>query len=117
MAVAFSSVRVESSRDTKKTGIFLNFFLEFFQIFLTTFDLVLSTKCETFDFLVHFFVILLFTFHTQNWVKSGQNRPKFKNSENWEKIQFFYVSTTFAALELVAPAQIEKKWIFFVLHV
>ena len=51
-------------------------------------------------------------FHTQNWVKSGQNWPKFKNSENWEKMQFFHVSITFVALELDSPAQIEKKWIF-----
>ena len=56
-------------------------------------------------------------FLSQTWVKSGQNRPKFKNSENWEKKQFFHVSITFVALELVAPAQIEKKWIFLVLHV
>ena len=50
-----------------------------------------------------------FAFPTQNWVKSGQNRPKFENSENWEKMKFFHVSITFIALELVAPAQIEKN--------
>ena len=82
MAVAFSSVGVESSRDTQKTGNLLNFFLEFFSDFLTNFWLVLRTKRETFDFLVHFFVISLFAFPTQNLVKSGQNRSKFKNSEN-----------------------------------
>ncbi len=51
-------------------------------------------------------------FSSQNGVKSGQNRPKLKDSENWEKMQFFHVSITIVALELVAPAQIEKKSIF-----
>ena len=52
-------------------------------------------------------------FSTQNYVKSGQNQPKFKNSENWEKMQFFHVSITFVAQKLVAPAQIEKKSGFY----
>ena len=47
-------------------------------------------------------------------VKIDQNLKILKTEE---KNQFFNVSITFAALELVAPAQIEKKWIFFVLHV
>ena len=51
------------------------------------------------------------TFLTQNWVKSSQNQVKFKNSENWEKMQFFHVSTIFVAQKLVVTAQIEKKWI------
>ena len=46
-------------------------------------------------------------------VKIDQNK---KNSENWEKIQFFDTLTTFVAQQLMAPAQIEKKVDFFVLH-
>ena len=66
-------------------------------------NLVLSTKCETFDFLVHFFVILLVTFYTENLVESGQNRSKLI------KMQFLYVLITFLALELVTPAQMKKN--------
>ena len=55
---------------------------------------------------------LLCTFLSQNWVKSGQNRPKFKNSKNWEKKQFFHVSITFVAQKVVSPAHIERRWIF-----
>ena len=50
-------------------------------------------------------------FLTQKWVKSGQNREHFKNSENLEKMQFFDALTTFVALELEVTAQIKKKWI------
>ena len=71
---------------------------------------------ETLVLLVPFFPIFLRTFPTQNRVGSGQNRPKFKNPENSDKIQFFDALTTFIAPELVAPAQIKKKLIFYSNH-
>ena len=84
---------------------------------MTTFDLVSSRKRT--GRIWHFFEILdpACALPTRNEVKSGQNWPKFKNSENWEKMQFFHVSTTFVALELVVTAQIENKWILSLLSI
>ena len=76
---------------------------------LTTSDPVLSWDCR---WRISKIVFLLSAFPAQNWVKSGQNRVKTKNSENWEKIQFFHVSTTSVALELDFLCLVEKKSIF-----
>ena len=51
-------------------------------------------------------------FLSQKWGKSGQNRVKLENSENWEKIQFFHVSTTLVAQKLYIWCFVEKKMIF-----
>ena len=52
----------------------------------------------------NFLSIFLCAFPTQKWVKSDQNRVKFKNSKNWEKLHFFDILTTFIAPELEMSA-------------
>ena len=90
IAVAFSSGGVGKWSGRQKTGFFLNFndifFSIFFEIFLTGFRL----ETLIFDFFhlkIHKKIPNPASVSiSQNWVKSGQNRPKFKNSENWEKM-------------------------------
>ena len=72
----------ESDRYVKKLDFFSIFRIFKFWSILTTFDPVLSTKRETSISLRSEIEVFPSTFDTQNWVKSSQNRPKFKKSKN-----------------------------------
>ena len=104
MAVAFSSVRVESSRDTQKTGNFLIFFLEFFSDlcdhFWPSFEYKMWNIWFSRAFFRHLALYVSYSKLGQKWSKSTKIKKFWKLRKNpvfWHPDHFSSPRTRFSS--------------------